>query len=327
MPSVPFLQLVAAHTAARPRAALAPLLLALLLLLFCARGSGGQSVNVTQSRDWRSTASELFSRGSSTHSSNWAIIASTSIFWYNYRHTANALAVYRAVKEMGLDDDHIILMLADDHACNARNVFQGQVFSETGHTDDLYGSDVSVDYRGRDATEQNLLRLLIGRHVDGTHRSKMLLSDGGSNVLLYMSGHGGDGFLKFRDVSNVQSRDLADALETMRTQRRFREMLVFVDTCQAATMPEPFVTPRVTSISSSLRGENSYASAHDEVLGQALLDRFTHATLQFIKLNGHTGTVSQLVASLAPVLRSDHNNPQTLDVRATQGATPMRTVS
>jgi glycosylphosphatidylinositol transamidase (GPIT) subunit GPI8 len=164
--SVPLMLL----TPARCRPALAPSLLLLLLALLSARSSGGQNVNITHSRDWKSTASEHFSRGSSKHSSNWAIIASTSIFWYNYRHTANALAVYRAVKEMGLDDDHIILMLADDHACNPRNVFQGQVFSEAQHTNDLYGSDVLVDYRGRDATEQNLLRLLIGRHVDGTHR-------------------------------------------------------------------------------------------------------------------------------------------------------------
>ena len=146
----------------------------------------------------------------------------------------------------------------------------------------------------------------------------MLLSDSGSNVLLYLSGHGGDGFLKFRDVSNVQSHDLSDALETMRTQQRFKEMLVLVDTCQAATIPEPFHTPRVTSISSSLRGENSYASAYDNFIGQALLDRFTYSTLRFIKLNGHTGTVSQLVAALAPDMRSDRYNPQTLDVRATQ---------
>jgi glycosylphosphatidylinositol transamidase (GPIT) subunit GPI8 len=181
----PLMLSAAARTAAQARTALAPLLLALLLLV-CARVSSGQPVNVTNSRDWRSTASEHFSRGSSTHSSNWAIIASTSIFWYNYRHTANALAVYRAVKEMGLDDDHIILMLADDHACNARNVFQGQVFSETSHTNDLYGSDVAVDYRGRDATEQNLLRLLIGRHVDGTHRWEVgteLLAVGSCNAL------------------------------------------------------------------------------------------------------------------------------------------------
>ena len=150
----------------------------------------------------------------------------------------------------------------------------------------------------------------------------MLLSDSGSNVLLFLSGHGGDGFLKFRDVSNVQSHDLSDALETMRAQRRFNEMLVLVDTCQAATIPEPFVTPGVTSISSSLRGENSYASAYDDHIGQALLDRFTYATLRFVKLNGHSGSVSQLVATLAPSLRSDLYNPQTLDVRSTQVLPP-----
>ena len=169
---VPLTRLASAQATARPPAALAlpPLLLLLLLLLRCADSSVGQNINVTQSRDWKSAASEHFSRGSSTHTSNWAIIVSTSIFWYNYRHTANALAVYRAVKQMGLDDDHIILMLAEDHACNARNMFPGRVFSDVGHRDDLYGSEVQVDYRGRDATEQNLLRLLIGRHVDGTHR-------------------------------------------------------------------------------------------------------------------------------------------------------------
>jgi glycosylphosphatidylinositol transamidase (GPIT) subunit GPI8 len=159
-------RIVAAHEAARPRAALA----LLLVFLLCARSSGQENVNVSQANDWRSTVVEHFSRGNSSHSSNWAIIVSASIFWYNYRHTANALAVYRAVKQMGLDDDHIILMLADDHACNPRNVFPGQVFADSSHKGDLYGSSVQVDYRGRDATEQNLLRLLIGRHVDGTHR-------------------------------------------------------------------------------------------------------------------------------------------------------------
>jgi glycosylphosphatidylinositol transamidase (GPIT) subunit GPI8 len=35
------------------------------------------------------------------HTSNWAVIASTSRYWFNYRHVANALAIYRAVKQMG----------------------------------------------------------------------------------------------------------------------------------------------------------------------------------------------------------------------------------
>ncbi len=50
---------------------------------------------------------------------------------------------------------------------------------------------------------------------------------------------------------------------------------------------------------------------------RALQDRFTHATLQFVKLNDHAGTALQLIAALASKLSSDYNNPHTLDVRAT----------
>lgn len=42
--------------------------------------------------------------------------------------------------------------------------------------------------------------LPAGRHDAGVPRSKRLLSDAGSNVLVYLSGHGGDEFMKFQDV-------------------------------------------------------------------------------------------------------------------------------
>jgi hypothetical protein len=139
----------------------------------------------------------------------------------------------------------------------------------------------------------------------------MLLSDSGSNVLLYLSGHGGDGFLKFRDVSNVQSHDLSDALETMRTQQRFKEMLVLVDTCQAATIPEPFHTPRVTSIFSFLRGENSYASAYDDFMGQALFDRFTYSTLRFVSCR--TFSMCKMLSPCTPCGTSHRCSPRTCE--------------
>jgi hypothetical protein len=50
----------------------------------------------------------------------------TSRFWFNYRHVANALSVYRVVKRLGVPDSQIILMLADDIACNARNALPGE---------------------------------------------------------------------------------------------------------------------------------------------------------------------------------------------------------
>ena len=44
-------------------------------------------------------------------------------------------------------------------------------------------------------------------------RSKRLLTDAGSNILIYMTGHGGDGFLKFQDSEEITNIELADAFE------------------------------------------------------------------------------------------------------------------
>ena len=53
-------------------------------------------------------------------------------------------------------------------------------------------------------------------------RSKRLLSDDRSNILVYMTGHGGDGFLKFQDSEEISSIELADAFEQMWQKQRWR---------------------------------------------------------------------------------------------------------
>jgi glycosylphosphatidylinositol transamidase (GPIT) subunit GPI8 len=78
-----------------------------------------------------------------------------------------------------------------------------------------------VDYRGYEVTVENFLRVLTGRHENAVPRSKRLLSDEGSHILLYMTGHGGDEFLKFQDAEELQSHDLADAVKQMKEKRRF----------------------------------------------------------------------------------------------------------
>lgn len=69
---------------------------------------------------------------------------------------------YRTVKRLGIPDSNIILMLADDAACNSRNHFPGCVFANRGHALDLYGENIEVDYRGYEVTVENFLRLLTG---------------------------------------------------------------------------------------------------------------------------------------------------------------------
>lgn len=121
---------------------------------------------------------------------------------------ANTLGMYRTVKRLGVPDSHIILMLADDAACNARNPYPGAVWPASSKDLDLYGDDVEVDYRGYEVTVPNFLRLLTGRVPAHTPRSKRLESDEHSNVFLYMTGHGGKEFLKFQDSEEISAHDL-----------------------------------------------------------------------------------------------------------------------
>ena len=140
----------------------------------------------------------------SSHTNNWAVLVDTSRFWFNYRHVANVLSVYRSVKRLGIpdsqvasllqqitclhesssrssliclwvfsfpksfqeiitehrliypwqplyvwlnvwNDPQIILMVADDMACNPRNPRPGTVFNNANQNINVYGDDVEVN--------------------------------------------------------------------------------------------------------------------------------------------------------------------------------------
>lgn len=191
------------------------------------------------------------------HSNNWAVLVDTSRFWFNYRHVANVLSIYRSVKRLGIPDSQIILMIADDMACNPRNPRPATVFNNIKQHINVYGDDVEVDYRGYEVTVENFVRLLTGRLAQETPRSKKLLTDEGSNILIYLTGHGGNGFLKFQDSEEITSQELGDALEQMWQKRRYHEILFVVDTCQASSMYEKFYSPNILAVASSLVGEDS----------------------------------------------------------------------
>ncbi|KAK0855663.1 glycosylphosphatidylinositol anchor biosynthesis [Friedmanniomyces endolithicus] len=207
------------------------------------------------------------------HTSNWAVLVSTSRFWFNYRHMANTLSLYRTVKRLGIPDSQIILMLPDDMACNPRNTFAGSVFNDKGRALDLYDqkktldiprdeersvegeesesdgqsmpAGIEVDYRGNEVTVESFIRLLTDRWPVSHPTSKRLMTDDRSNILIYMTGHGGDSFLKFQDAEEISSHDLADAFEQMYEKKRYHELLFMIDTCQANTMYTEFYSPGI----------------------------------------------------------------------------------
>lgn len=259
-----------------------------------------------------------------------AVIVSSSRYWFNYRHNADALAIYHAVRRLGLPDTHIILMLADNPACSPHNPTPGRVYARKNDRfhGDVFSEDTQVDYSGAAVTADALLRVLTGRHRPGTPNSRRLAMGPRSRLLLYLTGHGGDGFLKFHDREELAAEDLATALSVAEAASRFGEALIVLDTCQAATLTEPLRTvagdakptwrqdlqrpensegtgglfyglweattglfpwllqgpkrvppPRshvgIITLSSSERGEDSFAAGVDEALGMAVADEFS----------------------------------------------------
>lgn len=253
------------------------------------------------------------------HSNNWAVLVDTSRFWFNYRHAANVYSMYRAVRRLGIPDSHIVLMVADGMACDAQNPFPARVFNDESQNVNVYGDRIEVDYRGYEVTAEALMRVLTGRHAVSVPNSKRLLSDASSNVLVYLTGHGGDEFFKFQDAGEISSYDLADAFHSMHQKGRYNEMLVMVDTCQANTLYERLYSPNVVMVGSSRRGENSWSKGQDGLLGTTLVDRFTDATLRFVEqrmpvergrpssaVPGGSPSLLQLLESYDPLVLDSH---------------------
>ncbi|KAF9011731.1 peptidase C13 family-domain-containing protein [Cyathus striatus] len=261
--------------------------------------------------------SDFYSKNGTTsisgHTNNWAVLVCTSRYWFNYRHMANTLGMYRTVKRLGIPDSNIILMLADDSSCNLRNKFPGSVYANPGRQLDLYGDNVEVDYRGYEVTVENFIRALTGRVDPSIPRSKRLLTDERSNIFVYLSGHGGNEFLKFQDNEEISATDIADAIEQMYQKKRYNEVFFMIDTCQANTMYSKFYSPNILATGSSKLNENSYSVSHG-------IDAYTHYVLEFMEGINKTShkTMQDLViisVSLQDSLVTYHSQFDSYDVQ------------
>ena len=219
---------------------------------------------------------------------NWAVIVCSSRYWFNYRHLTNALSIYATIRSYGIPDSQIILMNALSQApCDPRNDRPGTIVdtpSVDNNTRNLY-ENVEVDYFGLDVNVENFINLMTGRHPRGTPLSKKLATDENSRILIFLSGHGGDEFLKFHDQEEISAQDVGYTFSEMRLKKRYKEVLLLIETCQASTLANYITAPRITTIASSAKGQNSYSYYSNDDLGVSIIDRFAFAAQQFFASN------------------------------------------
>jgi phosphatidylinositol glycan class K len=218
------------------------------------------------------------------------VIVSSSRYWFNYRHAANALGIYNTLKKNGIPDSQIILMLADEYATNARNPFKNGIYTNGVKNENWYTGNDEIDYRGSDVTVKNFFGAALGT------APKSIQPNSNSSLLIYVSGHGGDQFFKFQDEEEMTAQDIANLMDTLRERNLFKKALFIADTCQAFTLFDKVETENVLCLGTSKRGENAYAHHQDNDLGLSVIERWTHAFLtQYTMTTNLKATLGQFM--------------------------------
>jgi ABC-type branched-subunit amino acid transport system substrate-binding protein len=167
----------------------------------------------------------------------WAVIAALSSGWENYRHQADALRQYHILRDNGVPDDHIVLILADDIASASQNPFRGEVRNQIDGKN--LHSNIQVDYH-LDITADQLMDVVVGNANATT--PVVVQPTQSSNLYLYLAGHGGelgmtinaktaaDGLIG-GDQTLLTPANLRNALCKLRSENRVRRIFVAVESC------------------------------------------------------------------------------------------------
>lgn len=223
-------------------------------------------------------------------SDRWAVVVSPSTTWSNYRHQADAFAMYQTLRHHGYDDDHIVLIVEDNLANDSRNPFAGQIFVERSSdpaaaSDQFVNDDVRknavVDYHFSDLQPADLADIMMGKKSD--RLPQVISPTASSDVFFFWSGHGGsrEGPLwgnedAYEYFGKDRIRDIvAEMAGKTGGSRMYRRMMFAIETCFSGHWGEALMSqPDVLVLTAANSQESSKADVHDRDLGVYLSNAF-----------------------------------------------------
>jgi len=249
-------------------------------------------------------------------SDHWAVVVSPSTTWSNYRHQADAFAMYQTLRNHGYDDDHIILIVEDNLAFDSRNIYPGEIFVERSDdpnvTDALVNDDVRknalVDYHFSDLQPADLADIMMGRSSD--RLPHVINPTAQSNVFFFWSGHGGSregplwGNEDARESFGTQR--IHDIVTQMSENKQFRRMMLAIETCYSGKWGEALEgIPNLLVLTAANPDETSKADVHDRNLGVYLSNAFARTFRR--EVNGNNAiSIYDLYKQLARTTTGSH---------------------
>ncbi len=239
----------------------------------------GRTTSTIQAWDWQRKTMQTFNpmQADITYpelNGRWAVVVGTSDTWANYRHQADALAMYQLLKRHGYDDDHILLIIADNIAYDPRNLYQG-IVRVRPDGENVY-QNVKVDYRLGDITIDDLRNMMLG--CSSERLPEVISPTRNDNVIVFWCGHGNKNQLAWGSDCTITGDDVREIVRTMSDEGRFRKMLFAIDACFSGTIGEACEgIPGVLFISAANANEPSKADVKDPDMGIWLSNGFTRA--------------------------------------------------
>ncbi|CAD5219351.1 unnamed protein product [Bursaphelenchus xylophilus] len=191
----------------------------------------------------------------------WVVIVVGGKGINNYGEHANACHAYHILKDRGIKDDRIILLMRDDVANSDDNPFKGKLFNHPSLSHDVY-KGCTIDYNSSNVTPETFKNVLIGNN---TGDGPVLESTEKDRLFIYFTDHGGPDVLLFPDAweqpegQTFSSADLDESLRIMTEKKMYKEILFYVEACESGSVTENVIPkyPNVLAITAASPTENA----------------------------------------------------------------------
>nr|KAG5710767.1 hypothetical protein BaRGS_035169 [Batillaria attramentaria] len=175
-----------------------------------------------------------------TEGKNWALLVAGSNTYDNYRHQADICHAYHVVRNHGIPEENIVVMMYDDIAYSRENPYQGNVINEP-NGENLYPG-VVIDYKKEEVNPEVFLAVLTGN----SSGIRELLGREGKVIL--------------------HAKPLEKAIKSMHKNKQFKKMVFYVEACESGSMFDGLLPEHISVFVTTAANpdESSYACYFDD---------------------------------------------------------------
>lgn len=207
---------------------------------------------------------------------HWALIVAGSNGYYNYRHQADVCHAFHVLKDHGIPEENIIVMMYDDIANNEENPDKGVLINRPKGENVYEG--VKIDYKGKHVTPEVFLAALKGekQKLHGKGTGRVIESGPDDHIFVNFVDHGAPGLVAFPD-SELHARTFIKALKSMHENKQYSQMVIYVEACESGSMFKGLLPDNINIYATTAANgkESSYATYYDEHLKTFLGDLYS----------------------------------------------------